>query len=152
MHEGIMKHRMVATALLLTFVVCALSVGPSGAAMSVIRGSVYWYDQYGNLRPLAWAQVVAAGEDGTVITASSLTDGTYMMWVAPGDYNVSVTMDPGFMPQSYVITVTDGGVAVVDFQLEPTGEPIPEYSSWLVPLLLGLSTLCAAILIRRRQT
>ncbi|MGB9022766.1 MAG: hypothetical protein WCC94_04945, partial [Candidatus Bathyarchaeia archaeon] len=59
--------------------------------------------------------------DSTV--TSSTTDGTYMMWVAPGTY--ALTASPtGFIPQAQNITVPDGGVVVVDFSLQPSG-PAP---------------------------
>jgi hypothetical protein len=97
----------------------------STSTMSVIRGTIYWYDVYGNLCPVAWAQVLAIGEDGgTLIVTSSTADGSYMMWVAPGTYGLSVSRDPGFIPQAQNITVPDGGVVVVDFSLQPSG-PAP---------------------------
>ena len=122
--------------------------------MSVIKGTVYWYDQYGNLRPLAWAQVTATSEDGLEEErVSSTTDGTYIMWVAPGTYDVSVSLDPGFIPESHLVTVPPGGVAAVDFQLQPSGKPIPEYPPSFQPLMLVVAALAAATMIRwRRRT
>jgi len=81
----------------------------------------------------------------------STTDGTYIMWVAPGTYNLSVSLDPGFTPQSQMVTVSDGGVVAVDFQLEPSGKPIPEYPSAVQPVMLVVATLAAAIVLRRRR-
>jgi len=93
----------------------------STSTMSVIRGTIYWYDVYGNLCPVAWAQVTAAGEGEAPTVTSSTTDGTYMMWVAPGTYSLSASRDPGFIPQAQNITVPEGGVVVVDFSLQPSG-------------------------------
>jgi hypothetical protein len=118
--------------------------------MSVIRGTVYWYDQFRNLRPLSWVQVTAVG-DGGVTTVSSTTEGTYMMWVAPGTYNVTASSDPGFVPQAHEVTVTPGGVATVDFNLEPSGKPIPEYPSLAQPAMLVVAALAAMIILRRRR-
>jgi hypothetical protein len=119
--------------------------------MSVIRGTVYWYDQSGNLRPLSWVQVSATGEDGSPTVTSSTTDGNYMMWVAPGTYNVTAASDPGFLPQAHEVAVTPGGVAMVDFYLQPSGKPIPEYPPSLQPVMLAVAALVAVIMIRRRQ-
>jgi hypothetical protein len=122
---------------------------PSHASMSVIRGTVSWYDMYGNLRPLAWAQVVAEGESGEPTVASATTDGTYMMWVAPGSYNLTVSVDPAYKPVSKMVTVSEGGAVTVDFELEPSGKPIPEYPSVAQPVMLVIAAFAAAVLIRR---
>lgn len=140
---------MAVALVFLGFVALAFTVVPSHASMSVIRGTVYWYDQYGNLRPLSWAQIIAEGDGGEVVV--STTDGTYVMWVAPGTYNVTASSDPGYLPESHMVTVSDGGSAVVDFQLEPSGKPIPEYPVAIQPVMLAVAALAAAIMIRRRH-
>lgn len=144
-----MRRSMAAALVFLGFVALVFTVVPSHASMSVIRGTVYWYDQYGNLRPLPWAQVIAEGEGGQVVV--STTDGTYIMWVAPGTYNVTASSDPGYLPESQMVTVSDGGSAAVDFQLEPSGKPIPEYPLAIQPVMLALAALAAAVMIRRRH-
>jgi len=89
--------------------------------VSVIRGTIYSYDVYGNIRPLAWAQVTAISQEGISTVASSNVDGTYVIWVAPGTYNVTATSSPDFIPQSATVIVPPGWVAVVDLQLQPSG-------------------------------
>jgi hypothetical protein len=135
----------------LAVVAFAFTIAPSHASMAAIRGTVYWYDQYGNLRPLAWAQVIAEGQSGEPTVVSTTTDGTYMMWVAPGTYNVTASLDPGYTPVSHAVTITPGGVAAVDFELEPSGEPIPEYPAAVQPVMLAVAALAAAVMIRRRR-
>jgi hypothetical protein len=144
------KHLIVAAVVLVAVSAFAMIIVPSHAAASSIRGTVYWYDQYGNLHPLPWVQVIATGEGG-VTTASSTTDGTYMMWVPAGIYNVTASSDPGFIAESHEIIVTPGGVAVVDFNLKPSGEPVPEYPPSLQHVMLVVAALAAIVLIRRRQ-
>lgn len=129
----------------------SLMVTPSHASMSMIRGTVYWYDMYGNLRPLSWAQVVAEGNSGEPTTASTTTDGTYMMWVAPGSYNLTVSVDPAYTPASKTVVVSAGGIAEADFELQPSGKPIPEYPSVAQPVMLLIAALAATVLIRRRD-
>jgi len=126
-------------------------VTPSHASMSMIRGTVYWYDMYGNLRPLPWAQVVAESNSGEPATVSTTTDGTYMMWVAPGSYNLTVSVDPAYTPESKTVIVTPGGIATADFELQPSGKPIPEYPSVAQPVMLLIAALAATVLIRRRN-
>jgi len=145
-----MKRAALFAIVLLTMVSVVFMIAPSHAALSVIKGTVYWFDQYGNLRPLAWAQVGAVGEFGDPRVATATTDGTYIMWLPAGTYNVTASLDPGYIPQSYMVTVPDGGVAAVDFQLEQSGVPIPEYPPWLQPVLLVAVTLATLIVVRRR--
>jgi len=146
-----MKRVTVVLLLVLGLAAFSLMVTPSHAAMSVIRGTVYWYDMYGNLRPLPWAQVVAEGDSGQPETASTTTDGTYVMWVAPGSYNLTVSVDPAYTPESKTVTVSDGGIATADFELQPSGKPVPEYPSAIQPVMLLIAALAATILIRRRN-
>jgi len=146
-----MKRIAVVVLLVLCLVALSSMVTPSHASMSMIRGTVYWYDMYGDLHPLPWAQVVAEGDSGEPATVSTTTDGTYMMWVAPGSYNLTVSLDPGYTPVSKTVTVTEGGVATADFELQPSGKPIPEYPSVAQPVMLLIAALAAAVLVRRRD-
>jgi len=145
--------RRITAVLLLVLGLAAFSlmVTPSHASMSMIRGTVYWYDMYGNLHPLPWAHVVAESDSGEPPTVSTTTDGTYMMWVAPGSYNLTVSVDPAYTPVSKMVTVSDGGAVTVDFELQPSGRPIPEYPSVAQPIMLLIAALAATVLIRRRN-
>ena len=146
-----MKRITAVLLLILGLAAFSLMVTPSHASMSMIRGTVYWYDMYGNLRPLPWAQVVAEGDSGEPATVSTTTDGTYMMWVAPGSYNLTVSVNPALVPESKTVTVSDGGIATADFELQPSGKPVPEYPPMTHPLMLLIAALAATILIRRRN-
>jgi len=146
-----MKRIAVVVLLVLCLAAFSSMVMTSNASMSMIRGTVYWYDMYGDLRPLPWAQVVAEGNSGEPATVSTTTDGTYMMWVAPGSYNLTVSLDPGYAPASKTVTVSEGGVATADFELQPSGKPIPEYPSVAQPVMLLIAALAAAVLVRRRD-
>jgi len=145
--------KRIAAVLLLVLGLAAFSlmVTPSHASMSMIRGTVSWYDMYGNLRPLPWAQVVAEGESGESTVVSTSTDGTYVMWVDPGSYNLTVSLDPGYTPVSKTVTVSAGGAVTADFELQPSGKPIPEYPSVAQPVMLLIAALAATVLIRRRN-
>ena len=146
-----MKRITAVLLLVLGLAAFSLMVTPSHASMSMIRGTVYWYDMYGNLRPLPWAQVVAESNSGEPATVSTTTDGTYMMWVAPGSYNLTVSVDPAYTPESKTVIVTPGGIATADFELQPSGKPIPEYPSVAQPVMLLIAALAATVLIRRRN-
>lgn len=146
-----MKRAEAALLTVLALTIFMFAVVPSHASLSVITGTIYWYDQYGNLHPFSWVQVTATSVDGGITTTSSTVDGTYVLYVAPGTYDVTAVSDPAFISQSKTVTVSPGGVAGgVDFQLEPSGKPIPEYPSVAQPLLLLMATLAAAVFVRRR--
>jgi hypothetical protein len=146
-----MKRAEAALLTVLALTVFTFAVVPSHASLSVIRGTIYWYDQYGNLYRFSWVQVTATSADGSVTVSSSTVDGTYVLYVAPGTYDVTASSDPAFISQSKTVTVSPGGMAAgVDFQLEPSGKPIPEYPSVAQPVLLLMATLAAAVFVRRR--
>lgn len=146
-----MKRFTAVTLLVLGLVAFSLVVTPSHASMPMLRGTVYWYDMYGNLRPLPWAEVIAEGNSGEPTTAATTTDGTYMMWVAPGSYNLTVSAGPGYISVSKPVWISEGGVVTMDFELQPSGKPIPEYPSVAQPLMLLIAALATAVLIRRRN-
>ncbi len=140
---------LVLLALVLLMFTIAPSYGQGGAGIS---GTIYWTDQYGNLRPFSWVQVTATSEDGTVTPTSSTVDGSYALFVGPGTYNVTVSSEPAFISQSKTVVVPIGGViAGVDFTLQPSGKPIPEYPASVVPVLLLLTMLAAVVMIRRSR-
>jgi len=146
-----MKRLYAATLAILVLAVFASAVLPSRAEPPGIGGTVYWYDQYGNLHPFSWVQVSATNQNGVVTVTSSTVDGTYTLWVTPGIYNVTASSDPAFIPQSKMVTVSSGGVAGgVDFQLQASGKPIPEYPASLPPIVLLITMTAAAVMIRRR--
>ncbi len=146
-----MKAKSSAVMILLVLSVFTFVIAHSNASVSQIKGTVYWFDQYGNLRPLPWAEVTAVGEGYPPSVASSTTDGTYMMWVAPGTYNISVSVSAGFTPESKMISVFPGSASVVDFELQPSGEPIPEYPPQLQPFMLLVAVIASGILLRQRR-
>lgn len=146
-----MKCALVFALTILGLAVIASAVMPSHAATSAISGTVYWYDQYGNLHPLSWVQISATSDATETAVTSSAVDGTYVLYVAAGTYNVTVSGDPGYYSQSKTVSVSPGGIAGgVDFQLEPTGKPVPEYPETLVPILTLVVVAATAIMIRRR--
>ena len=141
------------TTALTTRTISALLAPPScEGIISDIRGTVYWYDMYGNLRRLPWALVTATSVGGGIAATSSTTDGTYALCVPPGTYNVIASSDPGFTPQSKMVTFSLGAMVTgIDFRLQPSGEPIPEYPAPFISALLIIAIIAAAIMIRRRR-
>ena len=120
-----------------------------GAVAGSVQGGVYWIDQYGNMRPMAWAQVTADDGNSPPIVAYT-TDGSYLMWLPTGTYNITALSEPGFFPDSVAnVVVSPGSSTSIDFTLEPTGEPIPELPPWAQPLILLCVISITAITVRR---
>jgi len=156
LHEWNMKQT---TALILLLALCAgiLSVRVSavptvGAGAGFVGGMVYWTDQYDNVRPMAWAQVVAESGVSPPVVAHT-TDGAYSMWLPEGTYDITASSSPGFYPETISdVFVSPGSSASFDFFLKPTGQPIPELPYWAQPLVLLSALLITAISVRRYRT
>ena len=98
---------------------------------------------------MAWAQVTADDGNSPPIVAYT-TDGSYLMWLPTGTYNITALSEPGFFPDSVAnVVVSPGSSTSIDFTLEPTGEPIPELPPWAQPLILLCVISITAITVRR---
>lgn len=89
---------------------------------------IRWLNLFGELYPLSWAQILAAGPTSAV--AYSI-DGDFDLWLPNGTYTISVGIPlyQAYEPQSLTITVTDGSETSLGFNLVETGIPIPEFST-----------------------
>lgn len=113
-----------------------------------IQGTVYGYTMYNELRTIAWAQVTAYNQQFQ-FTTSSGGGGEYGMYVPGGVYNVSVYVQ-GFVPQSFPVTVSDGSLSNVNFVLERSNVPVPEFPTQILSALLVIAI--AAALMAKRAT
>ena len=74
--------------------------------MAKLEGTVRWFDMFGTLHPLPWAQITATAPaltspaqgypaytsgNGAIGSGSSDPSGAYLMWLPPGSHDVSVT-------------------------------------------------------------
>jgi len=116
-----------------------------------VEGGVYWIDQYDNMRPMAWAQVTADNGESPPIVAYA-TNGSYVMWLPAGTYDITASSDPGFYPKSASVVVSPGSSTSVDFTLEPTGKPIPELTPWTQPIIILVTLTITAVAVRRQKT
>ncbi len=147
------KRALILVLVLLAGVLSALVWATPAARASggSVKGMVLWIDQYGNARPMAWAQVTAEGGASEPIVAYT-TDGTYMMWLPAGTYDITASSSPGFYPDTQSgVVVSPGSSASIDFTLKPTGQPIPELPPWSQPLVVLCTLMITAIAVRRRR-
>ena len=114
-----------------------------------VHGMVYGYDMDGQLVALSWATVTAY-KDGEVVGVVYTSDGFYSMYV-PGGW-IEVTIEhPGYETRSREVYVSDGSSTALNFNLERSNEPIPEYSSHLLPLALASAFMVVWLILRRRE-
>jgi hypothetical protein len=140
--------------------------------MASLRGTVRWFDLFGNLRALPWAEIRAspgpttdsvpaysAGYGGVGESPSNPAGG-YIMWLPAGTHDVSVSTSEA--PQvwtsgaptsnmDYTVAVSDGWVGGADTQLAESGTPVPELPSFVAPLAL-FAALAASVWLLRKRT
>jgi len=133
---------------ILSVVVCATPVVQAGSGS--VHGAVLWIDQYGNAHSMPWAQVTA--DDGVSRYSTYTTDGTYVMWLPTGTYDVTAASDPGFFPETTTgVVVSPGSSTSIDFTLEPTGQPIPELPPWSQALVAVFGVTVTIVALRRHR-
>jgi hypothetical protein len=119
--------------------------GPGGG---MIRGYVLGFDMYDQLQPVAWATIYARNGQQVLPPAYSDGGGYYEMYVPAGTYNVTV-VETGFKPYSSTVAVTNGSTSSINFYLEESHVPVPEFPAGMATLIT-IATLSAALLAMRR--
>jgi hypothetical protein len=130
------------------FAVAQPQVQPSNGG-GMIRGSVYGFDMYNRLQPIAWASVYANNGHYTFVTYTS-GGGYYEMYVFPqGLYNVTV-VEPGYVSYSNAVVVSPGSTSTINFYLEESHIPVPEFPAGMASAVTVLAL--GAVLIAARRT
>jgi hypothetical protein len=140
--------------------------------MASLRGTIRWFDMYGNLRALPWAEVTASpgpGFDsypayatgiGAVGAGPSDPAGSYIMWFPAGTHDVSVSTSEASQVWSSsaptqnahsTVVVSDGWVGGGDAQLAQSGVAVPEFPSALLPTGV-LAVIAVTVWSLRRRT
>jgi hypothetical protein len=127
--------------------------------MATLTGTVRWFDMYGNLRALPWAQVTASPGPSTDTYPAYQTT-SYRMWLPAGTHDVSVSTSEA--PQvwtsaaptvndAYTVVVSDGWAGGGDSQLSTSGTPVPEVPAFAAPLAL-FAVLAASVWLLRKKS
>jgi hypothetical protein len=119
-----------------------------GGGGGIITGSVYGFDMFDQLQPISWASIYA-NNGRTTFVAYSSGDGYYEMYVPQGAYNVTV-VQPGYVPYSSAVSVSEGSASTINFYLEQSHVPVPEYPSGIASAIAVLAL--AAVLVAARRT
>jgi aspartate/methionine/tyrosine aminotransferase len=72
------------------------------------------------------------------------------MFVPAGTYNVTV-VEPGYKAYSNVIAVSNGSASTINFYLEQSHVPVPEFPSGIVQALAVVAMSAALIAMRRKR-
>jgi hypothetical protein len=127
--------------------------------MATLTGTVRWFDMYGDLRALPWAQVTASPGPSTD-TYPAYQTSNYIMWLPAGTHDVSVSTSeaPGVWTSAaptqndaYTVVVSDGWVGGGDSQLSTSGTPVPEVPAFAAPLAL-FAVLAASVWLLRKKS
>ena len=128
---------------------CVPQTEGAGSGGGGLGGRVYGYNMYDEAIPLVWARVSAYSNNILVGSASTGANGAYVMFLPLGRVNVTVE-HPSFRPQAKLVVISDGGSAQMNFYLERSGIPIPEFETHLLPIML-VSLLATSLALTRKR-
>ncbi len=136
---------LLATLVLLSSVAGSLDVRATGPVQ--ICGMVLGKNLQGDLRPIGFANVTAVA--GIAKITQPTFDGSYCMFLLPGTYSLTAA-SPGYISKTIQVAVTGGELNGIDFNLDPSGAPIPEFPLVPLPLLAALALFIVVTRLRRR--
>jgi hypothetical protein len=140
--------------------------------MATLRGTVRWFDMFGNLRALPWAQISASPGPATdsipayssglggIGAGTSDPSGSYIMWLPAGTHSVSISTSeaPGIWssgaPTSnaeFSVVVSPGWMGGGDTQISPSGTPVPEVPAYIAPFALFAALAASVWVLRKRN-
>ncbi|MEM2896326.1 MAG: carboxypeptidase regulatory-like domain-containing protein [Candidatus Bathyarchaeia archaeon] len=119
----------------------------SAKAGGLVYGRVLGFDMHESLKPISWAKVEALRGGSLIEVAYSSENGHYEMYLPNGDYILKASSE-GYETKSMNVTVSEGSSSYIEFKLEPTNTPIPEFSNFFYALILSLGV--AFLLSKKR--
>lgn len=117
-----------------------------GGGGGLIRGNVYGFDMWDELEPIAWASVTATNGQYRFVAYTG-GSGYYEMFVPVGAYNVTVN-PAGYVPYSNTVSVSDGSSSAINFYLEESHVPVPEYPQGAFIFVL-FAALASVLIVQR---
>jgi hypothetical protein len=120
-----------------------------GAGGGMITGSVFGFNMWDQLEPIVWASVYA-NNGQTTFVAYTGGGGYYEMYVPQGSYNVTV-VQPGYVAYSNAVSVSPGSASTINFYLEQSHVPVPEFPSGVASAILVVTMSAALVALRRSR-
>ena len=127
-----------------------LTVSLLGTSAQLIGGGAIRGRVFGGRTPLIWAEVSAYVDGQLVSKVSTGNGGSYLMFLPVGSVNVTVEC-PGFVMQSRIVSISEGGTTSLDWYLRKSRLAIPEFSSYGMPALVVILIAFGQLLLRRRR-
>jgi hypothetical protein len=115
----------------------------------MITGSVYGFDMFDQLEPIAWATVSAFNGQNTFVAYTG-GGGYYEMYVPQGNYNVTV-VEPGYLSYSNAVSVSPGSASTINFYLEQSHIPVPEFPAGVVSAIVMLALSGVLVAVKRTK-
>lgn len=133
---------------LLSFTVLAVNFEQASAGGS-IQGVVSTRNYMGDYRKTGWANITAVGASSVY---KPRTSGSYYTFFLPtGDYMLTCRLD-GYDVVTRQVSVSDGSATTLNFILEQSGVPIPEFHEYLTPIVASMALLMVLVLQRKRAS
>jgi|SRR5208282_2479152 len=111
-----------------------------------LSGQVLGFDYLNYLTPVAWAKVTATNGLYSLSTSTG-GDGYFGIFLLAGTYNVTVA-EPGFLPHTISVAVSDGSSSSINFYLYESQIPVPELQPQMISVALAIA-LAATLLTKR---
>jgi len=152
MKKGIEIASIALTAtVLLLLISSAPNTAGIGSVGGMLTGRVWGYTWLDDPVPLVWARVSAYSGNILVESVSTGANGSYTMYLPSGLLNVTVE-HPGFKMQSRIIAISEGGSAQMNFYMERSEIPIPEFEAYLLPIIAAAVLVLAIALTKRKRS
>jgi len=100
---------------------------------------------------LVWARVSAYSDGVLMESVSTGVNGSYIMFLPSGLLNVTVE-HPGFKTQARVVAISEGGVAQMNFYLERSEIPIPEFEAYLLPIMVVVLLVLTRAVTKKKRS
>ena len=114
-----------------------------------IQGTVYTRNYMGDYRQTSWANITAVGASSVY---KPRTSGSYYTFFLPtGDYVLTCSLD-GYDLVTRQVSVSDGSATPLNFYMEQSGVPIPEFHEYLTPIVASMALLMVLVLQRKRAS
>jgi hypothetical protein len=124
--------------------VCAQESSQGGGS---IRGMVYGLDVYDDLVPLHWAKITVEKE-GVIYATIYTSEGYFEAFVPGGTLNITIEHD-GYLTEVSEIYISPGSSTAINFYLDRSEEPIPEFPTYTIQILMAI-VISAALLLTMR--
>ncbi|MBS7656035.1 carboxypeptidase regulatory-like domain-containing protein [Candidatus Bathyarchaeota archaeon] len=135
--------------LILLIIFSALTIeGLTAVGGGRVSGYIYGFTIDNTLTPLSWASITAL-ENGEVIEVAYSMNGFYEMYLPTGSFTLIVE-HPGYKQRNATIIVSNGSDTSLDFVLEQSGEPIPEFNAYTLAVL-SLAILTTLLILKKRK-